>query len=145
MSDFNERSKTSSRPYRVSTQGDQQVGPHFAVREFACSDGTDVLLLHPALVQLLEAIRAEWGRPVTVTSGFRTGAHNSKIGGADNSRHLYGLAADIVIPNVAPDTVADVADDLGAGGVGRYEDFTHVDVWGSRRRWDRRTNPKTDR
>lgn len=108
--------------------------------EFACSDGTDVTLIHPVLVHGLEAIRAYFGRPVHVKSGFRTGAYNQKIGGADDSRHLYGLAGDITIPDVLPDEVADYADhELGFGGVGRYDSFTHVDVWQQHRRWDNRT------
>jgi uncharacterized protein YcbK (DUF882 family) len=33
--------------------------------------------------------------------------------------------------------VADWANEEGFGGVGRYPDFTHVDVHGSERRWDK--------
>jgi uncharacterized protein YcbK (DUF882 family) len=139
MGSFNRRKEAESRVYRPSLDADRTVTSNFQIGEFACSDGTDVMLLHPALPILLEELRANWGRPVHVNSGFRTAAYNDKIGGADDSRHLYGLAADIVIPNVPPDEVATLAADLGAGGVGRYDTFTHVDVWGTDRRWDNRT------
>jgi uncharacterized protein YcbK (DUF882 family) len=128
-----------SRPWRVSTQGQVAVAPHFRVHEFACSDGTDVLLIHPALPDLLETIRAHFIAPVRISSGFRTHAHNEQIGGAETSRHLWGLAADITVDDVPPDTLADYAETLGVGGLGRYDSFTHVDVWGQSRRWDSRT------
>jgi len=49
--------------------------------------------------ELLELVRAKCGsNPVTVTSGFRCPELNSAVGGAANSAHLYGCAADFVIP-----------------------------------------------
>lgn len=36
--------------------------------------------------------------PPLITSTDRTVAHNRAVGGLDNSKHLYGLAADIVPP-----------------------------------------------
>ncbi|MER7724050.1 D-Ala-D-Ala carboxypeptidase family metallohydrolase [Streptomyces sp. NPDC096323] len=44
----------------------------------------------------LEALRHALGdRPITVNSGFRSYSCNSAAGGASNSRHLYGDAADL--------------------------------------------------
>ncbi|MGW0935468.1 D-Ala-D-Ala carboxypeptidase family metallohydrolase [Streptomyces sp. NPDC002666] len=44
----------------------------------------------------LEALRHALGdRPITVNSGFRSTSCNSAVGGASNSRHLYGDAADL--------------------------------------------------
>lgn len=43
---------------------------------------------------VLEPIRADVG-PLEVASGFRGPAHNRAVGGAPNSQHLYGKAADI--------------------------------------------------
>ncbi|MEU9199086.1 D-Ala-D-Ala carboxypeptidase family metallohydrolase [Streptomyces sp. NPDC048332] len=44
----------------------------------------------------LEALRHALGdRPITVNSGFRSTSCNSAAGGASNSRHLYGDAADL--------------------------------------------------
>jgi len=129
-----------SRPYRASTQGDVCVAPHFCVSEFACRDGTDVLLIHPALPDLLEDIRAHFLAPVRITSAFRTHAHNDAVGGAKDSRHLWGMAADITVDGVPPATVADFAETLGVGGLGRYDTFTHVDVGSRGRRWDNRTD-----
>lgn len=131
--------ESESRVRRVSTEGrGAECGKNFVLSEFQCNDGTDILLLHPALVRYLNVLREHFGVPCRVNSGFRTHAYNSQIGGADDSRHLYGMAADIVFDGVGPQVVADFAEDYGFGGVGRYHDFTHVDVWLEGRRWDNR-------
>lgn len=52
------------------------------------------------LAQGLERVRvALQGRPIHVNSGYRCVALNKKIGGAKNSRHMSGLAADIICPS----------------------------------------------
>nr|MCR4818395.1 hypothetical protein [Fretibacterium sp.] len=43
----------------------------------------------------LDMFRAAWGGPVRINSGFRCPAHNAEAGGAKQSRHLLGCAADI--------------------------------------------------
>lgn len=48
------------------------------------------------ITDVLDSARAELGAPVTVTSGFRSEAVNAKIGGAKNSQHCRGEAADLV-------------------------------------------------
>ena len=48
------------------------------------------------LARYLDRIREDYGKPVRVNSGFRSEAVNEKVGGARNSAHLKGLAADIV-------------------------------------------------
>lgn len=119
--------KQHGRGYRLS--------PHFVLAEFASKDGTDTVYVHTALVALLEQIRCRFDRPLIITSGYRSLAHNRAVGGATQSRHLYGLAADIRVQGVSPAEVYAYADELGAGGVGRYQTFTHVDVQGSNRRF----------
>ena len=44
----------------------------------------------------LDSVREEYGHPIRVNSGFRSAEVNAKVGGAKNSAHLEGLAADIV-------------------------------------------------
>jgi uncharacterized protein YcbK (DUF882 family) len=115
--------------------GDVRLSPHFTLSEFRCRDGSRVVLVHDGLVLLLEQIREHFGRPIKINSAFRTQRYNAIIGGVPKSRHIRGYAADISINGVPPDDVASFAEDIGAGGVGRYSTFTHVDVWGKDRRW----------
>lgn len=51
----------------------------------------------------LEAMRAKAeGRPVLITSGFRSVPYNRCVGGGRLSQHLYGLGVDINIKGVSP-------------------------------------------
>ena len=46
-------------------------------------------------IQMLDKARAIYGKPIYITSGYRTEAHNEKVGGVSGSSHLKGLAADV--------------------------------------------------
>jgi len=51
------------------------------------------------LIQLVENVldplRSLYGKPIKVNSGYRSKLVNAAVGGAKNSDHLFGLAADI--------------------------------------------------
>jgi peptidoglycan hydrolase-like protein with peptidoglycan-binding domain len=88
------------------------------------------------LVERLEQLREMIGKPINITSGYRTPEYNKKVGGASKSQHLYGRAADITVSGMSADRVAELADSLFKdGGLGRYSSFTHVDVRGYYARW----------
>lgn len=44
---------------------------------------------------VLDPLREAWGKPIIVTSGFRCRMLNNIVGGAYNSQHTTGMAADI--------------------------------------------------
>lgn len=46
---------------------------------------------------MLESIRASYGHPIYVSSGYRSKDVNRFVGGAENSAHRKGLAVDIYI------------------------------------------------
>lgn len=118
--------------YSKTRDGAKKLSTNFKVREFACSDGSDAVLVAPRLVMVLQSIRSHFGQPVTINSAYRTPQKNAAVGGAAQSQHCYGTAADITVKNVAPTKVAAYARELMPdwGGVGIYErqGFTHVDV-----------------
>lgn len=124
--------------YSKAKDGSKQLSAHFKVREFACTDGTDTIFIHPQLVEVLQKIRSHFGKAVIIHSGYRTEAKNKAVGGAAYSQHKYGLAADISISGVAPREVAAYAQTLlpSSGGIGIYPTFTHIDVRGVKSRWE---------
>lgn len=81
----------------------------------------------------LEALRHALGdQPITVTSGFRSYACNNAVGGASNSRHLYGDAADLGAGPHSLCTLAKQARNHGFRGIlgpgyPGHNDHTHVD------------------
>lgn len=68
------------------------LSQHFRAREFACKH-CGWIKTHRVLLAGLEKIRPAGG--LAVVSGYRCPQHNRDIGGASNSQHLYGTAADI--------------------------------------------------
>ncbi|SHL00970.1 YcbK family protein [Desulforamulus aeronauticus] len=72
-----------------------------------------------------------------VNSGYRCPAHNRAVGGAANSYHLMGMAADIHVPGLAVVGLSRLAEQVGFNGIGTYpkQSFLHVDVRGNRARW----------
>lgn len=50
--------------------------------------------------QVLQKVRDHFGKPVTVTSGYRSPELNKAIGGSTTSDHCKGMAADIEIAGV---------------------------------------------
>ena len=94
------------------------------------------------LLNLLNRIRREWGKPVIVNSGYRSPEYNAAIKGAvTNSYHTKGMAADIRPDD--PSLISEFQDlclELNKdGGVGLYDAFVHVDVRGHHAYWDYRT------
>lgn len=97
---------------------------HFAQAEFACPH-CGVALVRPRLLACLEVLRAHVGGPVRIVSGYRCPPHNAQVGGAENSQHMYGAAADL------PEGLADLSQARAAGftGVGTKGSWVvHVDV-----------------
>lgn len=124
--------------YSYSRQGNVRLSQNFTVKEFRCHDGSDEVLVDPALVRLLQKIRDKFGA-VNITSAYRTPAWNKRVGGATGGYHVKGMAADIVIRGVSPIDVALYAQSIGAGGVGLYlypgGMFVHVDCRPGTSRW----------
>lgn len=98
----------------------------------------------------LEPIRAMWGAPIECVSGYRSPQRNARIGGASQSQHMYGRAADIVPAGInwpalregkgiekdaakLRDFAVMIEHRLGKeleaiGGVGLYPGWVHVDI-----------------
>ena len=130
-----------------------QLTPHFHISEFACKDGNAVpahLLSNVrALAVNLEVIRAYFGVPVIINSGYRSIEYNRKVGGAVGSQHLLANASDIVIKGVSPfflfKTIRELmkSGKIEAGAVILYNTFVHYDRRGTMLFLDYRNRSKS--
>ena len=84
---------------------------------------------------------------IDITGPNRCVEHNKAIGGAENSQHIYGRAADFKLFNrdtgaqVDPDRVADFLEKRFKNkyGIGWYNGRTHIDTrTNGPARWDKR-------
>jgi uncharacterized protein YcbK (DUF882 family) len=110
-----------------------RISQHFTEEEFR-SKGDGSVRVEARLVWHLEYLRLICeNRPLRIISGYRDPAHNAAVGGARNSRHLHGDAADIP-RGYATVEQARFAGFTGIGRSGRWA--THVDMRpGPRREW----------
>ena len=130
------------RVYSFRREAALPLSENFLAGEFACHDGSDEILVADALVAVLQAIRNHFAAPVQIVSAYRTAAHNKKVGGASQSQHLLGTAADIRVRRMPPLEVYRAIDNGWVPGVdpykiglGLYGTFVHVDVRGHKARW----------
>jgi putative chitinase len=123
-----------------------RISPNFTVIEVTKNDPRrnpmgkpDIIENILILANELEKIRKEWGTPIGVTSWYRPPAVNQEVGGARNSMHLTGLAADIYPINGDGMEFESWLMTAWEGGLGygqrRGLGFTHVDL-GEYARWN---------
>jgi hypothetical protein len=129
--------------------------PHFPPEELRCRAedalGGGLVYLAPAVGAFLEFLRAETGgRPLTVSSCYRTRAYNDALrrrgyGTAQRSQHMLGRAIDVQVRGRSADALLDAASRFvgpngeRVGGVGTYPrsrvPFIHFDFGPAGRRW----------
>lgn len=122
-----------------------KLSTNFDLKEFASADGrepsSEVLKNLTELSKNLEVLRKHLGNPIRITSGYRSKEHNQKIGGALNSMHITGMAADIQVAEVKPIEVAKAIEllikegKMKEGGLGIYRTWIHYDIRGTKARW----------
>lgn len=95
------------------------LSPHFTLEELTFSqiasrknlDNTptaDIIENLKLVAVALEAVRTIVGRPIIVSSGYRSYLVNKAAGGALNSAHMSGLAADINVKGMDPSSLAHI-------------------------------------
>ena len=120
--------------YSRKTDGEKYVSKNFQVKEFACKDGSDEVLICKVNVERLQAFRTKIGKPIHLNSAYRTVAYNKGVGGASDSLHTFGYAVDFYVVGTSPASVYGALTSTHKGGLGKYRTFTHIDS-GRRRRW----------
>lgn len=105
--------------------------PNFLAKEFICShcggDGIQEVLLDK-----LQAMRTEYGKPMKITSGYRCPQHPIEAKKSSPGAHALGLAADIAAEGAEAHRILQLAMTHGFTGVGVQQKgtgrFIHVDV-----------------
>ncbi|MEM9224949.1 MAG: D-Ala-D-Ala carboxypeptidase family metallohydrolase [Pseudomonadota bacterium] len=112
--------------------------PHFTLRELACRCGGRFCrgeYWHaPDFLDALEALRADIGRPLIITSGHRCAQWNAAIGGAPLSQHKT-LAVDIALAHHDRLALLAAAERHGFTGIGLARSFIHLDRRAVPARW----------
>ena len=116
--------------YIMNRDANVQLARHFKVKEFACKDGSPVVFIDEHLYTILDILRHKLGKPVIITSGYRTPEWNEKCGGAKYSYHMCGMAADIRVDGMSAKQLANelnaiVPDECG---IIVYNNWVHFDV-----------------
>lgn len=95
-----------------------KLSPNFSLAEFTASatataqridntpTGVQIAAMKLLCAKVLEPLRAHFGRPVRITSGFRTPALCLAVGSTTSSQHAKGEAADLEITGIDNVTVA---------------------------------------
>lgn len=91
-------------------------------------------------IRVLDDLRGALGKPITITSSYRSPAYNAGVGGKSRSLHLKFNAIDFQVKGVSPKKVHAVLVAMRSagrfkGGVGLYSTFVHVDTRGYSASW----------
>ena len=109
----------------------------FKKSAFACKC-CGVSIVDVELADVLDSARAHFNAPISIISGYRCPVHNSKVGGAKNSQHMQGIAADIKVSCKTPKEVYDYFESKfpNTYGLGLYKSWVHIDVRQNKARWN---------
>lgn len=90
-----------------------KLSPNFEPREFEKNDPIPsecIPVFEFLCAEILEKTRAHFGKPVKITSGYRSPHHNAAIGGSATSQHVataFHCAADFQVQDTDPADVFD--------------------------------------
>lgn len=103
---------------------------YFTYEEF---DSPDIQgsgqMMNKDFLCVLDSIREEYGKPIRINSGYRTEAHNEKIGGVKNSSHIKGLAADLDCDSSKQRfELVNICLKHGIKRIGVGKGFIHIDI-----------------
>lgn len=117
--------------YSKSAHGNINISENFKVKEFACKNGSELIKIDSLLVIYLQKSRDHFKVPIILNSAYRTSGYNKQIGGAKNSYHVKGQAADLhANGKVKLEELAKFFESIGCQGIIVYPNsgFIHIDT-----------------
>lgn len=124
----------------ASSGGSAYRGLHQSFGTYTASSKVNAFCLTPKLRFAIWEFEGHFGKKIVMNSGYRDVAHNSNVGGADNSYHTKCMAADFYIPGVDKRKLIAFAKRTNlVGGLGCYpnRNFIHIDVRDRPRGWNK--------
>lgn len=127
---------------RVYDKGNKvPLSEHFKSTEFDCPCARPTCrftAVDEELIHLLELLREQTGA-LKINSGFRCNAHNAEVGGANESRHPMGQAADVRsvfgLTGSELTILAETIPEIKVNAIGTYSNRIHIDTRGYPARW----------
>jgi len=101
---------------------------YFKTEDFNCQE-TGENEMDPEFIRKLDELRSAVGRPLYVTSGYRSPRHSIEAKKSQPGTHAQGIACDIAVANgVERRQLVKQAFYLGFTGIGVAKTFIHVDT-----------------
>lgn len=122
---------------RANGGGSVKLGKYFNLAELTHTNtglpnvptGESVANLQYLVASVLDPLREQVG-PLIVTSGFRSAAVNSAVGGSSSSQHMSGSAVDVVPASASIGDVTAALRSLPVDQVITYFDTNHIHISG---------------
>lgn len=122
--------------YSLEIDRNTFITPHFQVKEFACKDGNNYVIVNPDLIDTLERLFTVLNaKAINITSGYRTDEYSKKLGSKGaNDNHALGCAVDFWVKRqngsrFTSDEIKNALVNIGhKGGIGIINNTTvHID------------------
>ncbi len=113
--------------------------PNFSPDELRCKE-TGELAMDEDFMDRLQALRTEFGKPMTITSGFRSAKHSAERRKAKPGAHAQGKAVDIALMGEDAYELVNLAVRFGFTGIGVSQKaggarYIHLDTAPRRAIW----------
>ena len=104
---------------------------YFTEKELADTRTGECLMDTDFMVKL-NKLRDLYGKPMRITSGYRSKETNLAVAGAANSPHMYGKAVDVYVSGADALKIIELALQVGFTGIGVSQKgtsrFIHIDT-----------------
>lgn len=106
--------------------------PNFSKAEFSCKE-TGENRMNVEFMDKLQALRIRYGKPMFITSGYRSPQHSIEKAKAAPGTHAQGIACDIRVQGADAHELVKLALEMGFTGVGVSQKstgarFIHLDI-----------------
>ena len=114
--------------------------PHFTLaeltatshRQFDNTPNEEEIANLQRLAEFLERVKeALDGKPIMISSGYRSKPVNDSVGSSDKSQHRTGCAADFKVPGMSPDAVVRTIIEAGLPYdqiIREFDAWTHISI-----------------